>query len=75
MGQEEVARSQASSFNLDDWEKVSENESEVAMEGMDDPFKDKWKKQEKKYYQLSQFSHYSSYTLKPFIVKANDDLR
>lgn len=42
---------------------------------MDDPFKDKWRMIEKKYYNISEYSSYKSYRLKTMIVKANDDLR
>jgi len=40
-----------SSWNFDEWEKVSE--SEINLEGMEDPFKDKWKNLEKKYFEES----------------------
>jgi hypothetical protein len=42
---------------------------------MDDPFKDRWKSTEKKYYLKSLMKDYGSYSLRPMIVKANDDLR
>lgn len=59
--------------DFDDWDVVSA--SELDLDGMDDPFKDKWLQTQKKYYQLSAYSLYKSYKLRPLIVKANDDLR
>jgi hypothetical protein len=59
--------------NFDEWEKISEND--VNLEGMDDPFKDRWKSIEKKYFLKSSMKDYNSYSLRPMIVKANDDLR
>lgn len=51
------------------------SENEINLEGMDDPFKDKWKYIEKKRYKMSNLKEYKTYELKPLIVKANDDLR
>ena len=62
-----------SSCNYDDWDCISE--SEVMMEGMDDPFKDKWNNICKKYKEISPYGSYKTYRLAPMIVKANDDLR
>ncbi len=62
-----------SSYNQDDWENISE--SEIIMEGMDDPFKNRWRNIEKKYYDESDLKNFKTYQLKPLIVKANDDLR
>jgi len=45
------------------------------MEGMDDPFKDKWNNISKKYKEISPYGNYRTYRLAPMIVKANDDLR
>jgi len=42
---------------------------------MDDPFKEKWRHIERKYYGFSELKNYRTYTLKKLIVKANDDLR
>ncbi len=42
---------------------------------MEDPFKDKWRQVELKYQQMSVYSDFKSFRLKPFIIKANDDLR
>ena len=57
---------------VDDW---NLSQTELSLEGMDNPFKDKWRNQEKKYYSTSNYGSYSSYKLKTLIVKANDDLR
>ena len=49
--------------------------SEVNLDGMDDPFKEKWKQVERRYYEQSTLQEFRSYRVKPLIVKANDDLR
>ena len=58
---------------FDDWENISQ--SEVNLDGMEDPFKEKWRTLEKKHYDISDYKAYKSYRLKTMIVKANDDLR
>lgn len=45
------------------------------MDGMDDPFKEKWRALENKHLSISEFKQYKSYKLRTMIVKANDDLR
>lgn len=61
------------SFAVDDWENVQEIEAEL--DGMEDPFKDKWKNVQTNIYRKSKYREFKSYTLRPWIVKANDDLR
>ena len=58
---------------FDDWETVSF--SEVDLDGMEDPFKDRWKNIERKYLDMSEHKQYQTFKLKTFIVKSNDDLR
>ena len=45
------------------------------MEGMEDPFKNRWRSLEKRFYDESELKNFKTYQLKPLIVKANDDLR
>ena len=44
------------------------------MEGMEDPFKNRWRSLEKRFYDESELKNFKTYQLKPLIVKANDDL-
>lgn len=59
--------------NFEDWDIL--NYSDLNLEGMDDPFKDRWSHIHHRYNSISDFKDYKSYQLKPLIVKANDDLR
>lgn len=68
-GVEEVEEEQKE----EDWENISF--SFICMDGMEDPFKDKWKQVEARYQQRSAYSDFKSFRLRPFIIKANDDLR
>ena len=61
-----------SEFQEDEWETVSYSYS---LEGMKDPFTDKWKLTEMMYQKKSKYGMYKSFQLRPFMVKANDDLR
>jgi hypothetical protein len=45
------------------------------MDGMDDPFYERWSAVEKKNREESSYKDYKSYKLKTMIVKSNDDLR
>ena len=58
----------------EEWEKVSY--TDLNLEGMNDPFANKFKNITKEYKKLSNYSiKYESWQLKAVIVKANDDLR
>ena len=58
----------------DAWEKVSY--TDLNLDGMNDPFQNKFENLVKEYQKVSNFSiHYDSWSLKMLIVKANDDLR
>lgn len=58
----------------DDWQNISYGE--YNMDGMQDPFQNKFKNMVQEYKKLSHFSmKYESWSLKAMIVKANDDLR
>ena len=64
----------SSEEGCDEWEKVSVGDAKL--EDDYDPFKQKWKQIEAKYFMASAtFREYKTYKLKPMIVKANDDLR
>eukprot|EP00347_Sterkiella_histriomuscorum_P005051 403358089 len=67
-----IGKSGASS-QQDDWDVISE--SEVILEGMEDPFKDRWRQIQSKFFEQSNLKSYHTYRLQPMIVKANDDLR
>jgi phosphatidylinositol kinase/protein kinase (PI-3 family) len=45
------------------------------MDGMDDPFYERWSQVEVNVREASTYKDYQSYRLKPMIVKSNDDLR
>jgi hypothetical protein len=58
----------------EEWENVSY--ADVDLDGMKDPFANKFKNTIKDYKSLSQFAtQYESWTLKSMIVKSNDDIR
>ncbi len=49
--------------------------SYVSLGNMKNPFEERWKKLEKRFQQVSRFGDYQTFKLRPYIVKANDDLR
>jgi len=58
----------------DDWENVSY--SDIDLDGMKNPYANKFKNTIEDYRALSDFSgQYKSWTLKSLIVKSNDDIR
>lgn len=42
---------------------------------MTDPFKERWNEVKNQYKKISKFKDYRTYTLRPVIIKANDDCR
>lgn len=42
---------------------------------MTDPFKERWNEVKRQYKKISKFRDYRTYTLRPVIIKANDDCR
>lgn len=42
---------------------------------MTDPFKERWNEVKSQYKKISKFKDYRTYTLRPVIIKANDDCR
>ena len=69
------------SEDLDDWDLIDEIEVEVDKNGfrppdlLNDPFKNKWRNTVSAYAEKSIYKDRRTYTLKPMIVKANDDCR
>ena len=67
--------------DLNDWDLIDEVDVEVDANGfrppdyLNDPFKDKWRNIIAAYSENSLYKAKRTYTLKPMIVKANDDLR
>ena len=65
----------------DDWDLIDEVDVEVDKNGfrppdiMNDPFKSKWRSTVQAYAEKSLHKEKRTYTLKPMIVKANDDCR
>jgi len=59
--------------DFEDWENISA--SELILEGMDDPFIQKWRQVEKEYASNSELKEFKSYRLRTMIFKTNDDLR
>ena len=47
----------------------------ISLGSMQDPFRQPWASLEQSYKANSLYKEFHSYRLKPFIVKANDDLR
>ena len=67
---------------LGDWEMIEYEEAALSMSSqrrppdfLNDPFKDKWKNTVEAYTKASVFGKKKTYTLKPMMVKANDDCR
>ena len=59
---------------LDEWENISY--SDINLDGMSDPYANKFKNTIREYRKLSSYSmKYDSWSLNAFIVKANDDVR
>ena len=59
---------------LDEWENISY--SDINLDGMNDPYQNKFKNTIREYKKLSSYSmKYDSWSLNAFIVKANDDVR
>ena len=59
---------------LDEWENISY--SDINLDGMSDPFANKFKNTIREYKKWSSYSmKYESWSLNAFIVKANDDVR
>ena len=72
--QSEKSASAASGQDNDAWENVSL--SDVNLEGMNDPYVNKFKNVLKEYQANSDYAiKYESWTLKSIIVKSNDDVR
>ena len=67
--------------DLNDWDLIDEVDVEVDKNGfrppdyLNDPFKNKWRNIISAYAEHSKYSNKRTYTLKPMIVKANDDCR
>ena len=53
------AKEEIKSIGEEEWECISY--TELVMEGMEDPFLNKWKNLEKSYKEKSQFGHYKTY--------------
>ena len=74
---------EVSDEELGDWELIEYKEAEMSRlstslrppDFLNDPFKDKWKNTVDAYTKKSLFGHRKTYTLKPMMVKANDDCR
>lgn len=67
---------------LGDWELIEYEEAVMNLsvnrrppDFLNDPFKDKWKNTVQAYTKKSIFGNKKTYTLKPMMVKANDDCR
>lgn len=58
----------------EEWDVVSKT-SEVLLDGMDDPFYQRFSQVEEQCREASTYKEYSSYRVKTMIVKSNDDLR
>jgi hypothetical protein len=59
---------------LDEWENISY--SDINLDGMSDPYGNKFKNTIREYKKLSNYSmKYETWSLNAFIVKANDDVR
>ena len=67
--------------DLNDWDLIDEVDVEVDKNGfrppdyLNDPFKNKWRNIIQAYGEHSKYSNKRTYTLKPIIIKANDDCR
>ena len=60
--------------DADGWENISN--SDLQLDGMSDPYANKFKNTIREYKKLSSYSmKYESWSLNSMIVKANDDLR
>ncbi len=67
---------------LGDWELIEYEEAVMNLsvnrrppDFLNDPFKDKWKNTVQAYTKKSIFGNKKTYTLKPMMIKANDDCR
>lgn len=67
---------------LGDWEMIEYEEAAMNLsvsrrppDFLNDPFKDKWKNTVEAYTKKSFFGHKKTFSLKPMMVKANDDCR
>jgi len=59
---------------MDEWENVSVED--VVLEGMQDPFQNQFSQTIESYGKTSAYAKsFNTWTLKQFIVKANDDVR
>lgn len=65
--------------NLDEWQEIDINYFEILgvrpPDLMTDPFKERWNEVKNQYKKISKFRDYNTYTLRPVIIKANDDCR
>ena len=67
--------------DLNDWDLIDEVDVEVDKNGfrppdvLNDPFKDKWRNIIDGHAKHSRYSNRRTWTLKPMIIKANDDCR
>jgi hypothetical protein len=71
---EPLAEEAQNQETLDEWENISY--SDINLDGMSDPYANKFKNTIREYKKLSNYSmKYESWSLNAFIVKANDDVR
>ena len=65
--------------NLDEWQEIDVSYFEILgvrpPDLMTDPFKERWNEVKSQYKKISKFRDYNTYTLRPVIIKANDDCR
>ena len=65
--------------DLDEWQQIDIGYYEILglrpPDLISDPFKEKWSKVKFQYRKISKFKDLKTYTLRPVIIKANDDCR
>lgn len=76
---EEVSSNASEGMHLDDWQELDVDYYErIGLrppDYMTDPFKEKWNHIKGQYKKISKFRDRKTYTLRPVIIKANDDCR